>query len=88
MADPFPAGPDRAPTLRPDASRIDPSATPYADADLWRAVDELQAASRHFSVAVELLNRTLDTRAAGRRTPPAGHPAPEAAATLRPGERA
>ncbi|MBS3962574.1 MAG: hypothetical protein KGZ61_12200 [Sandarakinorhabdus sp.] len=86
MADPFPAGP--APTIRPDASRIDPSATSYADADIWRAVDELQAASRHFSTAVDLLNRALDTRAAGRRTLPAGHPAPEAAASIRPGERA
>lgn len=32
----------------------------YASADLWRAVDELQAAARHITAAVELLGRAID----------------------------
>ena len=95
MADPFPGSPERGPTIRPDSAGI----SPYADADLWRAVDELQAASRHFTKAVELLNRAINRQpvrtpvcrpvspypgALPLRDSPA--PAAERAATLKPGE--
>jgi hypothetical protein len=97
MADPFPPNAQksapRGPTIRPDAARVDLSSTPYTDADLWRAVDELQAASRHFTAAVDLLKRELATRQPRAPRPyPAGQPfrdrAPPAefAATLKPGE--
>ena len=67
MADPFPRQPTRTPTIRPDSARF------AADhAALARAVDELQAASRHFTKAVELLAMAMgerDVRAAVRPYP-------------------
>ena len=80
-------------TIRPDSAALPAPRSEgiggYANADLWRAVDELQVASRHLLRAVELLARELEKRPMRHPAHPGFQPiTAERAAILKPGERA